>query len=329
MILAEKIMKHRKENGWSQEDLASHLGVSRQSVSKWESTASIPDLDKILKMSELFGVSTDYLLKDELEEEPGGIKLKVPDETQESVKRVSLDEANRYMETTARSAKWIGAGVVMCILSPALLILLTGWSEFQMFSLSEDMAAGVGVTIMFLMIASAVALFIANGIRLSKYEYMQKEWISLEYGVVGIVQNRQEEFQRTFAISIVSGVSLCICSVIPIFIGVALGASDIIYIYCVVLLLMMVAFAVFLFINAGMIHGSYQQLLEEGDYTREKKMEVKKNENLSRIYWYSVVAIYLGYSFITMNWNISWVIWPVAGILFTVVWAVAGMIRKN
>ena len=47
MILADKIAELRKKNGWSQEELAGQLGVSRQSVSKWESAASIPDLDKI------------------------------------------------------------------------------------------------------------------------------------------------------------------------------------------------------------------------------------------------------------------------------------------
>ena len=63
MKLAEKIMTLRKQRGWSQEELAQQLSVSRQSVSKWESGASVPDLDKILKMSEIFGVSTDTLLK--------------------------------------------------------------------------------------------------------------------------------------------------------------------------------------------------------------------------------------------------------------------------
>ena len=59
MILAEKITKLRKQQGWSQEELAARLDVSRQAVSKWESMASMPDLDKILKMSALFDVSTD------------------------------------------------------------------------------------------------------------------------------------------------------------------------------------------------------------------------------------------------------------------------------
>lgn len=67
MKLAEKIMALRKQRGWSQEELAQQLSVSRQSVSKWESGASVPDLDKILKMSEIFDVSTDALLKKEMD----------------------------------------------------------------------------------------------------------------------------------------------------------------------------------------------------------------------------------------------------------------------
>lgn len=66
MRLDEKIIYLRKKNGWSQEDLALKLDISRQSVSKWESGMSLPELDKIISMSKLFGVSTDYLLKDDI-----------------------------------------------------------------------------------------------------------------------------------------------------------------------------------------------------------------------------------------------------------------------
>ena len=59
MILADKITEERKKNGWSQEELANQLGVSRQAVSKWESAGAVPDLQRILQMSELFGVSTE------------------------------------------------------------------------------------------------------------------------------------------------------------------------------------------------------------------------------------------------------------------------------
>lgn len=79
MILADKIIELRKKNGWSQEELADKLGVSRQAVSKWEGAQAVPDMNRVLKLSEIFGVSTDFLLKDELE-----LSTAVPAELQES-----------------------------------------------------------------------------------------------------------------------------------------------------------------------------------------------------------------------------------------------------
>lgn len=63
MNIADRIHSLRKIKGISQEELADKVGVSRQAVSKWESEQSIPDLDKVIIMSEYFGVTTDYLLK--------------------------------------------------------------------------------------------------------------------------------------------------------------------------------------------------------------------------------------------------------------------------
>ena len=86
----------RKEQGWSQEELAVRLGVSRQSVSKWESMASLPDLDKILKMSELFGVSTDYLLKDEAPQEVGCINGETDEE--DTARTVTLEQVLAFAQ---------------------------------------------------------------------------------------------------------------------------------------------------------------------------------------------------------------------------------------
>ena len=68
MNLNQKISQLRNDNNWSQEELAEKLNVSRQSVSKWESGQAKPDLDKIIALSNIFDVSTDYLLKDDNEE---------------------------------------------------------------------------------------------------------------------------------------------------------------------------------------------------------------------------------------------------------------------
>ena len=92
MILADKIVTLRKRAGWSQEELAAQLGVSRQSVSKWEGAQSVPDMQKVVQMSRLFGVTTDYLLKEELgEPEPA------PAESDAPLRRVTMEQAADYL----------------------------------------------------------------------------------------------------------------------------------------------------------------------------------------------------------------------------------------
>lgn len=330
MILAEKITKLRKQNGWSQEELAMKLNISRQSVSKWESTASIPDLDKIIKLSQIFGVSTDYLLKDEIEEENGRTDTfaEEADVESEMLRSVSLDEANTYMNLVERVSKRIAAGVATCILSPVLLILLGGMADSGIAGVTENVGGGLGMCILLLMVAGAVAVFITQGMQLEKYKYMEESCLSLQYGVAGIVEAKKESFEPFQKNCIVVGVTLCIVSTIPLIVTAIFGVSEFAVICCTDLILVLVALAVFLFVWSGMICGSYQRLLEEGEYTREKKIESKKNDNLARVYWCTVVAIYLGYSLVTNKWDVSWVVWPCAGVLYAAVCGLAAIIRR-
>lgn len=138
MILAEKITYLRKQREWSQEELAEQLEISRQSVSKWESGASIPELDKIIGMSNIFGVSTDFLLKDEydidvitapkqgMEAAEGTISVDAIKEgaDHKEVRSLSVEDANTYLATVQKTAKFIAAGVLICILSPICLIVM-------------------------------------------------------------------------------------------------------------------------------------------------------------------------------------------------------------
>ena len=173
MLLSEKIMSLRKRNGWSQEELAQRLGVSRQSVSKWESMASMPDIQKIMAMSELFGVSTDYLLKDELEELPataiavdyaassgqggpsdpaaastagsttdstdGGTVGESSTDNASTSKTVapklsvSLDTATEYLDAIARTSRPTAGAITLFILGPALLVSLATYSEDALY----------------------------------------------------------------------------------------------------------------------------------------------------------------------------------------------------
>ena len=67
MNLSDKIIKHRKANGWSQEEFAEKLNVSRQAISRWENGTALPDAQNILQISKLFHVTTDYLLNEDYE----------------------------------------------------------------------------------------------------------------------------------------------------------------------------------------------------------------------------------------------------------------------
>lgn len=333
MILADKIIDQRKRNGWSQEELAEKLHVSRQAVSKWESAQSVPDMNRVLEMSDLFGVSTDYLLKDDFSEDPRAGET-LPDDTGEQVRRVNMEEAQEYLRHREKAARYIALGVLMCILSPAPVVLLSGLQDAGFLPLSEDRAAALGLLPMFLLIGGAVALFILTGVAGRPFAYLYKESFETEYGVSGMVKERQTNAHGAYVSRLVSGIVLCVVSVIPIFVAMLLPAAspaeeDARYIVAAAVLLGMVGAGVWLILRAAISRGGYAVLLQEGDHTREAKAAQKQNSAFSGAYWSLVTAGYLAYSFITMRWDRSWIVWPVAAVLYGAVLAVWSALRKN
>ncbi len=156
MMLADKLILLRKMSGWSQEELAQRLGVTRQSVSKWEGAQSLPDLDKIVQMSRLFSVSTDYLLKDELEQpEAAPARESVPD-----ARRVGMQEAQAFLALRKKAAPKLAAATFLCVISPVALIYLSGRAAMRGY---ESAAVGAGVSVLLILVAAAVALFLNCG----------------------------------------------------------------------------------------------------------------------------------------------------------------------
>lgn len=161
MILADKIMTLRKKAGWSQEELAAQLNVSRQSVSKWEGAQSIPDMDKVVQMSRLFGVTTDFLLKDELEMEEHTQSTPIDEPP---LRRVTMEEASAYLALRREAAPKMALATGLCILSPVALLMLAAMSEFARFGISENAAAGIGLCVLLVLVASiGCAAFVYGG----------------------------------------------------------------------------------------------------------------------------------------------------------------------
>lgn len=325
MILADKIIALRKKNGWSQEELADKVNVTRQSVSKWEGAQSIPDLEKILQMARLFGVSTDYLLKDELEEPEYAEGV----EELPALRRVSMEEANAFLAVKEITAKRIALAAFLCILSPICLILMAAASEVGLWAVKEEIAAGAGLIVMFLIVAVAVAIFIANGAKTGPYEYLEKEVFETEYGVTGMAKERQKQYRSTYTKHNVIGTCLCILSVIPLFSGVFMSENEFAMVVMLAVTMVIAGIGAVYFITAGINWASMEKLLQEGEYSKARKQNSANTGVISTVYWLVVVAIFLAYSLPSGNWQSSWVIWPIAGCLYAAIMAIFGASRKN
>ena len=331
MILADKIINLRKKNGWSQEELAEKLGVTRQSISKYEGAQSIPDLDKILKLSEIFGVTTDYLIKDELEEEEYAPSQMHENESESdrSVHKVTMEMANEYLQIIDWSAGKTAFATMLCILSPIVLLMLGAMSEMPNYHISENAAAGIGICVLIVLIAIAVTIFILCGMKTKKYEYMEKEDIETAYGVSGMVKEKRDAYHSPYVTQLVIGITCCICSVIPLFGTLAVSESDFYMDSAVCMLLALVAIGTYFIVRSAAKMNAMNQLLEEEDYTRQKKHENKKMSGPVTVYWLIATAIYLAWSFTTNDWDRTWIIWPVVGVLFPAFYAIVSGIRKK
>ena len=169
--------------------------------------------------------------------------------------------------------------------------------------------------ILLLIVAAAVAMFLTTGLGGKKYDYLEEVNIDTEYGVSGMARERQAAYADTHHRLLITGIILCVVSAIPLLMLIIAGYtnnSDLLPALGVDALLITVAAGVKMIVMTCMRQDGFNKLLEEGDYTRLNK----KAGKYDGVYWAAVLAIYLGWSFYNMGWRYTWVVWPVAGVLF-------------
>lgn len=326
MIFADKLILLRKKAGWSQEELADKMNVTRQSVSKWEGAQSVPDLEKMLRLSELFGVSTDYLLKDEIEEAE---HIDSSDDTP-SLRRVSMEEANAFLSVKLRTAKTIAYAAFLCIVSPIALLILGAISESTVGVLNENIAGGIGMIVLIILVAIAAVMFISSGSKTAPFAYLEKEKFETEYGVSGMVKERKAQYKDLHTKHNIVGTCLCVTALIPLFIGAIINDdSDLFLIIMLSLSFLIAGVGVICFIKTGIIWASYEKLLQEGEYSKENKEKPSLSSAIYTAYWVIAAAVYLGYSLSSNNWGQSWIIWVVAGVIFPAVIAITNAFEKK
>lgn len=324
MILADKLILLRKKSGMSQEELAEKMDVSRQAVSKWEGAQSIPDLSKILQLSELYGVTTDYLLKDSVETEEF-----IGKDTSDSVRKVTLEEANEYLSLRKTASVRIAIAAFLCIISVIPLIILGGAASMPQPQISENMAGGIGMIIMLFIVAVAVGIFVYTGAQSAKFGFLEKEPFETEYGVSGVVKERQKEFHNTYVKCHIIGTCLCVLSPTALFAG-AIVDDDFFTVIMLGVMLFVAGIGAAFFIVSGVQSGAMDKLLKRGEFTDKKKKKNRVRGTVAAIYWLVVTAAYLLWLFLDKDSNsLSWVIFPVAGVLFPAVLGIFGLIERK
>ncbi|MBP3268848.1 MAG: helix-turn-helix domain-containing protein [Ruminococcus sp.] len=314
MILADKIIELRKKNGMTQDELAEKMEVSRQSVSKWEGAQSVPDLNRILKMSEIFGVSTDYLLKDDIEQP----EFTDTDE-KEIYPRLSLEKADEYIKAKKSAAVRKAAAVLLFIVSLVPFITMGAMGEdAKQWAGADDILAGIGMVIMLAIIAAgAVVMSKASGI-LKPFEYIENGDFSPEYGVEGMARDKKTAFAAEESKSTLKCVLCWIAGVaLLVLLGVIFdGAGSLCESFGLSALIISGAVGTFSAVKADEISEGYDALLREGIFSPDPDNEKKDNNfSIMTVYWVIVAAVYFGFSFFTNNWGRSWVILLIGAIL--------------
>lgn len=236
--------------------------------------------------------------------------------------KVTMQQCRDYIEVMRKGGIKIALGVALCICSPIFIVFLAGMQSTGI-KVSDGVVAAAGVTVLLCMVAAAVGIFIVEGMKLSAFEHYKKDIFALEAGAESYLKNERAQKRSSMITRITIGVILCILGVVPIVVtGGIYGDNEFLLCIAVCFLLFIIAAAVVLFITAGMEDGAYKVLLQEEDYTVQRKKADTLIDRIASFYWMLVVCIYLLWSFISWNWGFTWIIWPIAGILFG---AIAGI----
>lgn len=266
---------------------------------------------------------------DELAEELGISKIMNQSYSEAPAeRRVSREEAEQYMEDSKGTSKWISFGVMLCILSPVALFYLGGLQEMVQ-GISDGKVVLFGLIPLLMMIAIAVAIFIYQGMKMEKYEYLKKECIQIDSSLRQYLQTLKEQEKPKSTLMIIVGVMLCIFSVMPLLVIGAMFENDMYSIYSLIFLFLVVSIAVWFFIAGGSRMEAIKVLLQEGDFTKEGKKSSKIIDVISGIYWPIITAVYLGWSLVTMNWGFTWIVWPIAGIVFGAIATICNVVQNS
>ncbi|MDE7282330.1 MAG: helix-turn-helix domain-containing protein [Lachnospiraceae bacterium] len=206
MTLGQKLKTILKENGMTQEDLAERLDVSRQAVGKWVNDKGIPEVGKLVQISNLFGVSTDYLLKEDYEEKSISEENSISEEKavtkdsdiSNSGYYVSQEMLDGYMSYSKQNVKQITGGI-------SLFILSNVFSGFEHQSIIMSLLYWLTMT-------AGIIIMIWYFFQTKQYQEIKNEHLAFDNKVFGEFKKQREIRRKRYAVMIIAGVVILLTS---------------------------------------------------------------------------------------------------------------------
>lgn len=235
----------------------------------------------------------------------------------------SADEAERFLAVRRNGSLLIAGGVVAVLAGASSLIAL---GDAAVFSLRD--ATPIGLAGLFIGVALGVLCFIVGGISMSRYDRLENRHVRLEGQVAAHYLSVRERELTGFIAAIAGGV-LGIIIATGAFVVTASATGDALPSWVVGCYLLAVGLGIAPLIIGGMRRGALDQLTLQGDHEPTQREEQSLIGRIAGPYWTLAALIYLGWSFIGHAWATSWIVWPIAGVLFAFVAATVVAFSKQ
>lgn len=250
-------------------------------------------------------------------EEAGTVAQIVQNIEQNDKRLINTEEAKAFLVNNGKRALYVGLGVLLCIACP----------------IGPIMAGGVGTILLLLMIAGAVILFVTGGTRMNGFEFVRKNVSMLDYAATNYVSDECAKYKNTHhSLRLTTGILCCVFCWMPAALLDILELNHIQFIddFSAVLLFLLAGFGVFLIVYTSVTLGGYENLLNLNDIKtvsghykdREPEYKSKAAKTVMEVFWPTITCIYLAWSFLSFDWTISWIIWPVAAIVSCILRAI-------
>ncbi len=265
-----------------------------------------------------------------------GIQNAITEQPDISRRPVSKVDAFEFIRENEKHKFTVGIAVLLfitCAVGPIL-----GSSDLHHGSNISEL---IGLVYMFASIATGVGLIIYSSVNMKKWDYLMGEPCSIDYATADEIHRADQDDRPSRALRLTIGIILCILCFIPVVIFDALNSGEfLVEAFGPAFLLAMVGVGVMLIIMSGAKHDACSKLLAlndrttvSGNYSGMKPNAPRFSDptvdSIMSVYWPTVTCLYLIWSFLSFDWHITWIIWPVAGIIHGVVKKTYGIGGNN